>query len=64
MSVFEDTPKSIILFADDAPSATSIVPFVDVRKVTTLESGTDSVAVRSVIFRLEEPLFEPYLILA
>ena len=38
------TPKSIILFADVAPSATAIVPFVDVRKVTTLESGSDSVA--------------------
>ena len=27
MSVFEDTPKSIILFADDAPSDNSILPF-------------------------------------
>ena len=53
------TPKSIILFADDAPSANFILPFVVVRKVTTLGSGLDSVAVRSVIFGLEEPLYEP-----
>ena len=58
MSVYEDTPKSIILLAFDAPSATFIVPLVEVKKVTTLESGLDSVAVKSVILGLLPEVYE------
>ena len=58
------TPKSIILLAVVAPAATVIVPLVEVGKVTTLESGFEASAFKSVILRLFPEVFEPYLILA